>query len=105
MNKYSIVIILMVLFFIAQLCYAQREGTDSPEVHADRTVTFRYIAPVTDDEHPAPEEKSVSIYTQFTEGVIPLTKGDEGVWSVTLGTAEPGIYVYGFVVDGLFLTT
>jgi enterochelin esterase family protein len=30
-----------------------------------------------------------------------MTKGESGVWSVTLGPAEPGIYEYNFVVDDL----
>ncbi|MHC4121855.1 MAG: alpha/beta hydrolase, partial [Planctomycetota bacterium] len=30
-----------------------------------------------------------------------MTKDKSGVWSVTLGPAEPGIYVYSLVVDGL----
>ncbi len=31
----------------------------------------------------------------------PLTKDDQGVWSLTLPTVAPGIYEYHFVVDGL----
>ncbi len=30
-----------------------------------------------------------------------MTKGKSGVWSITLGPAEPGIYAYSFTVDGL----
>ncbi|MCJ7721250.1 esterase, partial [Candidatus Bathyarchaeota archaeon] len=30
-----------------------------------------------------------------------MTKDENGVWSVTLGPVAPGLYDYGFSVDGL----
>lgn len=66
------------------------ERVISPQVHEDRTVTFRFHAP---------DAEEVIVYTQFTEGLQYMKKGTRGVWSVTLGPAEPGIYVYGFAVD------
>ncbi len=65
----------------------------SPEVSADRHITFRISAP---------NAKAVSL--SFDEGQVqtfPMTKDDAGVWSVTIGPVEPEIYVYNFVVDGL----
>lgn len=70
------------------------ERVISPQVHEDRTVTFRFHAP---------DAKEVGVYTQFTEGLQAMKKGTRGVWSVTLGPAEPEIYVYGFVVDDIEL--
>lgn len=64
----------------------------SSEVQADRRVTFRLRAP---------KASSVSVEVQFAQGPQAMTKGDDGVWSVTLGPAEPDIYEYSFVVDGL----
>ena len=65
----------------------------SPEVHADRRVTFRLAAPTA---------KEVSL--SFDEGSVqthPMTRDSAGLWSVTIGPVAPELYVYNFVVDGL----
>lgn len=64
----------------------------SPEVHADRTVTFRLRAP---------EAREVSLTGEFIDGPQALTKGADGVWSVTLGPVAPEIYEYEFTIDGM----
>ena len=58
----------------------------SPEVSADRKVTFRIYAP---------NAKTVTLNGDFfTHGPTsaPLTKGPEGVWTHTLEVKEPGVY-------------
>jgi len=67
----------------------------SPEVSADRTVTFRIAAP---------NAQSVRI----TGGDIPniaqhaqMTKGSNGVWEATVGPLDAGAYRYSFNVDGV----
>ena len=67
----------------------------SPEVHPDRRVTFRLHAPKAD---------RVEVSVQFAEDVQPMSKDNNGLWSITLGPAEPDIYVYSFIVDGLEIT-
>jgi enterochelin esterase family protein len=65
----------------------------SPEVATDRRITFRLSAP-----------KAASVSLSFDEGDVKtfaMTKGDAGVWSVTIGPVDPEIYIYNFVVDGL----
>ncbi len=64
----------------------------SPEVHPDRMVTFRLLAP---------QAESAGVNVQFAEGLQPMKKDGSGVWSVILGPAEPNIYEYSLVVDGL----
>ena len=67
---------------------------NSPEVRPDRTVTLRIAAP---------KAASVTVSGEIM-GVNPaaaLTKGDDGIWSITLGPLEPEIYSYGFNVDGV----
>lgn len=64
----------------------------SPEVHADNTVTFRYLAPGAGE---------VKVDPQFMEGTAPMVKDEKGVWSVTLGPVEPDMYPYSFIVDGI----
>jgi enterochelin esterase-like enzyme len=70
----------------------RRQILISPEVHSDGQVTFRLRAP---------SAKSAGVSVQFAQGVQPMTKSESGVWSITLGPAEPEIYEYNFVVDGL----
>ncbi|PMD99292.1 esterase [Siphonobacter sp. BAB-5405] len=64
----------------------------SPEVHADHTVTFRYLAPTA---------REVKLSGQFEKSAVPLTKNEQGIWSVTVGPIKPDIYPYSFQVDGV----
>jgi enterochelin esterase-like enzyme len=64
----------------------------SPKVNPDRTVTF-YLK--------APDANKVEISTQFTKGNQPLIRDSSGIWSTTLGPAEPNLYPYNFIVDGV----
>lgn len=68
----------------------------SPEVHADRKVTFRLFAP-----------KASEVLIMGSPGILevlkkptPLQRGDNGVWSLTVGPLAPGFYTYGYSVDG-----
>lgn len=61
-----------------------------PEVHPDRTVTFRL---------PAPKASGVSVSGDWG-APSPLTKDDSGTWIVTVGPLEPNIYSYRLLVDG-----
>jgi enterochelin esterase family protein len=65
----------------------------SPEVHADRTVTFRIQAP---------RAAEVTFNGDWIANDKPkLAKGDKGIWSVTLGPLAPGLFIYSFNVDGV----
>ena len=67
----------------------------SPEVHPDRTVTFRVRLP---------NASAVSISgADWTDlgATIPLTKDDAGLWSVTVGPLEPMNAIYNFTIDGV----
>ena len=84
------------------MAQAGRGRTDtlvSPEVHGDRTVTFRVRAPkasevtLTGDWMATPEAA--------TGGVIPMTKDEGGVWSVTSPPLEASLHLYFFTVDGM----
>ena len=68
---------------------------NSPEVHADGTVTFRLKAP---------DAKAVSVVAIETLPPAPMTKDDAGIWSVTLGPLSPAIYSYAFLIDGATVT-
>jgi enterochelin esterase-like enzyme len=75
---------------------------NSPQVHDDRTVTFRLRAPN------AKEVKlpSGAILTALGKGnePIPFTKGEDGVWTLTIGPLDPDMYAYHFNVDGMQIT-
>jgi enterochelin esterase-like enzyme len=65
----------------------------SPEVNADRRVTFRIRAPLA---------QSVRLVGTDIPGNLQgaaMTKGDHGIYEVTLGPIEPGAYRYNFNVD------
>jgi enterochelin esterase family protein len=67
----------------------------SPEVSADRHITFRILAP---------DAQGIRLSAGDIPGVgqgTQLTKGENGIWSVTLGPVEPGAYRYSFAVDGV----
>lgn len=68
-------------------------GQQAPStvVNADNTVTFNYSNR---------NAKDVKIWTQFS-GDVPMTKGANGMWTVTVGPAAPDIYPYHFTVDGI----
>ena len=67
----------------------------SPEVGADRRITFRIYAPQAD---------AVRLAAGDIPGVGPsaqLARGDNGVWQLTFGPVDPGAYRYNFNVDGV----
>ena len=66
----------------------------SPDVGSDRRVTFRLRAPAA---------KTVTVSGDFGTDVE-MRKGDDDIWSVTVGPLEPEMYVYYFTVDGVRLT-
>lgn len=64
----------------------------SPQVNADKTVTFRYLAPLA---------KDVKLSAQFEKAPVQMTKDATGMWSVKTGPVKPDIYPYSFIVDGI----
>jgi enterochelin esterase-like enzyme len=64
----------------------------SPEVGADRRVTFRLLAP---------QAQSVILTGEFMSGSRPLDRAANGLWSLTIGPIEPEIYHYNFTIDGV----
>ena len=64
----------------------------SPEVGADKTITFRYAAP---------NATQVTVNGELDGKPYPMTKGADGVWTVKVGPLAPDIYTYSFNVDGV----
>lgn len=72
---------------------------NSPEVHDDRTVTFRVKAP---------EAKTVelngAILAAFGRNwgdTMPFEKGEDGIWTLTIGPVRPDMYAYLIRIDGV----
>jgi enterochelin esterase family protein len=70
---------------------ASAQKAFSPEVGADRRVTFRLRAP---------NAQSVKVRCESLPEAA-MVKGNEGVWSFTTEALDPDIYTYSFSVDGL----
>ena len=67
----------------------------SPEVSADRKVTFRIHAP---------QARAIRLAASDIPAIAQnaqLTRGDNGVWELTHGPIDPGAYRYNFNVDGV----
>ena len=68
----------------------------SPEVLPDRRIVFRILAQ---------EAKTVGLRASDIQGLPhegpAFSKGEDGVWSATVGPVEPGAYRYTFLVDGV----
>jgi enterochelin esterase family protein len=67
----------------------------SPEVSGDRRITFRLFAP---------QAQAVRLNASDIPNVgqaATLTKGENNIWSTTVGPVEPGAYRYTFNVDGV----
>ena len=64
----------------------------SPEILPDNRVTFRIAAPGATE---------VAVSGEWQDGSTPMTKDQQGVWSVTVGPLKPDMYAYSFLVNGV----
>ena len=64
----------------------------SPEIHTDRSVTFRLLAP---------KATEVTLNGSWDNGNnLKMTRDSAGVWSTTIGPLSPQLWGYSFLVDG-----
>src|SRR5689334_2681232 len=92
----------LLLSFLTIACsvWAQSRADQvvSPEVHSDGRVTFRVYAPKASEVTVAGEWMRPDGHPMNPQKLV---KGDDGVWSATLGPIEPNSYIYTFNVDGM----
>ncbi len=69
-----------------------RGAVNSPQVNPDKTFTLRFRAP---------NAKEVVAIGEIDGKDHPMTKGDDGVWTVTIGPLPHDVYNYQFRVDGI----
>lgn len=108
MKKSLVLLFSLVLsrFVFAQEALFNAADLKSPEINADKTVTFRFFAPkadsvfVTGDFLP-----TMKVKTRFGLMDVPkpafMQKDDKGVWTYTTSVLSPELYSYSFTVDGL----
>jgi enterochelin esterase-like enzyme len=94
----NVIRLVLLTALVALLAPAQPRGPQvlSPELATDRKVTFRLVAPTATD---------VKLNSGDMPGNNgpgrPMTKGENGVWEVTMGPLPAGAYRYRFSVNGV----
>ena len=92
-NRFSLHCLLWAAAAIAQPA-AGPPRIVSPEVHPDRSVTLRLRAP---------NAQEIMANGDFAAKGAAMAKGENGVWTITVGPLEPDMYTYSFRVDGTTL--
>ncbi len=108
MKKSFVLLFSLVLSHIAFTQEALFNAADlkSPEINADKTVTFRFFAPkadsvfITGDFLPTMKVKSRFGLVDVPKPAL-MQKDAKGVWTFTSDALAPELYSYSFTVDGL----
>ena len=95
MKKNLLILVLLFSFIGIQaqenVDFSKKKEIISPEINADNTVTFRLDAK---------NAKEVKVQGDCVpEGGL-LTKGEDGIWTLTTKKLNPELYSYSFYVDG-----
>lgn len=85
---------LLALPAAAEIPHTSVPGADSPTIQPDRSITFKLKAP---------EARTVQVAGGDGLGAGPfnMTRGPDGVWTVTTPPAVPGFHYYWFLLDGV----
>ena len=81
--------------------YSRTRAVISPIIHPDRRVTFRLNAPEATDVQLTGHVIGPRMHWLSKERSLPMTKGADGFWTITLGPLEPEIYPYSYLVNGV----
>src|SRR5262245_37615116 len=95
----SVLVLSFTVVGIAQAPAPARTGQApqfaSPDVSADRRISFRILAP---------QAREVRLNASDIPGLgqnTRFTKADNGVWELTVGPLDSGAYRYNFNIDGV----
>jgi enterochelin esterase family protein len=97
MSRVATVVIALLSLAPIALAQERPQGPQvvSPDVSADKRITFRVLAP---------QAQAVRLNATDIPGngaAAPLTKGANGVWEITTASVPPGAYRYAFNIDGV----
>lgn len=82
---------------LSNFSFGRGPKTVSPEISGDKT-TFRLNA------NYATVVNLVGAWMENPYGAgVPMTKGEGGIWEITIDTPSPEIYTYSFIVDGVIM--
>jgi enterochelin esterase family protein len=89
----NLILIISIIIFTGLNASAQRPPTIfSPEVHPDKSITFRFYAP---------NARRVLLNAQFLDSDQAMSKDASGIWSITVAPVKPDIYPYLFLADSI----
>jgi len=96
-RKCHLLIVLWLVFPVVAVAQAFSNSTSvtSPEVSGDRHITFRIMAPHADSVKLNSPDIPDSMFGSM------MTRGDDGIWEITVGPVPAGAYRYNFEVDGI----
>lgn len=89
--------------------FGGRGGIKSPEINADNTVTFRFVAPkartmqITGNFMPT-EKRTFQMMGRETTMDVPIIENmieKNGIWEYTTSVLSPDLYTYNFLMDGV----
>lgn len=92
--KHPLLLLSTLLLLAALGALAQTGPVLSPEVHPDRSITFRLQAPLA---------QKAEFYGDWMPvgKPVPMQKGADGIWIHKTAPMPPSIYIYSFTIDGL----
>lgn len=85
-------IIFLVLVAGGSVSAQRPPSLNSPEVHPDHSITFRYFSR---------KARKVTLNGEFLSAPVRMVKDTSGVWSITVPPVKPDIYPYSFRVDSV----
>ena len=90
--RHALAIIAVSLLVFPSLDAQPKPDYVSPEIHEDRSVTFRVRAP---------NAKEVKLSGRLARSVVSTTKDEKGLWHLKTSPLDPDIHEYAFRVDGV----
>jgi enterochelin esterase-like enzyme len=84
-----------------QVGAALAQTAPEPDVHADRTITFKVNAPNAKEEALCFGSEQRLYDPGAPRKPRALTREASGLWSITIGPVAPEIYEYTFLIDGI----
>jgi len=102
----NLILTFLTIILNSQFSYSQQAlfggaNITSPEINADNSVTFRFMAPDAKEVRISGDWMPMQGYTPGSEK---MTKDEKGLWTFTTVPLESDLYSYSFNVDGMRCT-